>query len=138
MEFDIRAGKRVLYKDNNSGWMVGIINNGKANVNEQGIWVPVIPRCFFGMDVEDIPSIPNIEINNIFLDAVPVDDWIKGYKNYFMTKEEYIAFIESDNFEKVLENAYVSDGEYMYYPVSRYTKNWIEKQPFEYIVRSDT
>ena len=52
-----------------------------------------------------------------------------------MNKEQYIQWIESEEFERNLEHAYVSDGEYVYYPVSKYNKTWIEKQPFEFIVR---
>ena len=52
-----------------------------------------------------------------------------------MTKEDYINFIKSEEFERAQENAYFTDGEYIYYPVSKFSKSWIEKQPFNYIVR---
>ena len=77
------------------------------------------------------------EINQIFFDAFKLEDWIKDYPKYFMTKEDYIKFIESEDFDKRLENACVSDGEYGYYPVSKFSRAWIEKQPFDYIIRSD-
>ena len=54
-----------------------------------------------------------------------------------MTKEDYIIFTESEDFERARENAYFTDGEYVYYPVSKFSKSCIEKQPFEYVVRSD-
>jgi len=133
MTLDIYAGKHVLYKNGNSGWLVGTLQETKsAEVNEQGVWLPVIPK---GADAEK--EIHWAEINNIFLEACPLDDWVKDYPQYYMTKEEYLNFIESEDFERARENAYFTDGEYIYYPVSKFSKNWIEKQPFEYIVRSD-
>ena len=54
-----------------------------------------------------------------------------------MTKEEYIEFLESDEFERTIEQAWVSDGEYYYYPVSKYSASWILKQPFDYVVRGE-
>ena len=133
MALDIYAGKRVLYKNGNSGWLVGTLQETKvAEVNEQGVWLPVVPK---DMDAEE--EIHWAEINNIFLEAFPLNDWIKDYPQYYMTKEDYIIFTESEDFERARENAYFTDGEYVYYPVSKFSKSWIEKQPFEYIVRSD-
>ena len=113
MEINIRAGQRVLYKDGNSSWLVGIVDCGKAEVNEQGVWLPIIPLGFAHMDHEDIPYIHWAEINTLFLEAKPVENWMNKF-----TKEEYIHFIQEDDFERALENAWVSDGEYYYYPVS--------------------
>ena len=95
MALDIYAGKHVLYKYGNSGWLVGT------------------------------------------LQAFPLDDWVKDYPQYYMTKEDYITLTESEDFERARENAYFTDGEYVYYPVSKFSKSWIEKQPFKYIVRSE-
>ena len=129
MALDIYAGKRVLYKNGNSGWLVGTLQETKvAEVNEQGVWLPVIPK-----DTEN--EIHWAEINNIFLEAFPLEDWVKDYPQYYMTKEDYINFIKSEEFERAQENAYFTDGEYIYYPVSKFSKSWIEKQPFDYIVR---
>ena len=136
MKIDIRAGKRVLYKDGGSGWLVGIIDHKDAEINEQGIWLPIIPKQFINMDAEDVPYIQYAEINNVFLEAEKVDDYIKDYSDIFMTKEEYIKIVEEDEtFVKAIEQAYVSDGEYYYYPITKFTRTWIEKQPFEYVVR---
>jgi len=132
MDFNIRAGMRVLYKQGNSNWMIGTIHNGNAEINKQGLWIPIVP---IGTTWED--EIHYSEINQIFWDAFKLDDWIKDYPKYFMSKEDYIKFIESDEFDKRLENACVSDGEYGYYPVSKYSRQWLEKQPFDYIIRSD-
>jgi len=131
MEINIRAGQRVLYKDGNSGWLIGIVDCGKAEVNEHGVWLPIIPLRFASMAHEDIPYVQWAEINNLFLEAQPVEDWMNKF-----TKEEYIKFIQEDDFERALENAWVSDGEYYYYPVSTYTEKWLNKQPFSYIIRS--
>ena len=46
-----------------------------------------------------------------------------------------VTSANSDDFERALEEAWVSDGEYYYYPVSTYTEKWIDKQPFTYIMR---
>lgn len=129
MEKNIHAGMRVLYKENNQ-WHVGETAVGIAHVALNGLFIPIIP-----IPQKDDEQV-NKEINEIFFDAFPIDEYIKDYKEYFMTKEEYIDFINGDDFDRQLENAYVSDGEYGYYPISRYTKNWIEKQPFDYVVRS--
>ena len=137
MESKIRAGLRVLYKDGNSGWQVGIVDHQQADVNEKGVWIPIIPIEFATMDVADIPYRHYAEINNIFTEGKVVEDYMKDLPEVFMTKEAYITIIEQDDetFVKALENAFVSDGEYYYYPVSKFTRTWIEKQPFDYIVR---
>lgn len=128
MSVDIHAGKRVLYKNGNNVWHVGEIGEGTAEISEFGLFIPIIPH-------EELSTIQIIEINNLFLDATEIDPWTKQYKEYFMDKESYIQLIESEDFNKALENAYVSDGEYFYYPVSKYNKTWLEKQPFNYVVR---
>jgi len=131
MDFNIRAGMRVLYKQGNSNWLVGNLMEGNAEINNVGLFLPIAP---IGINPDE--EYHWAEINNIFLEAQPVEDWMKQYHN-LMTKEEYIAFIESDNFERAIEQAWVSDGEYYYYPVSKYSATWILKQPFDYIVRGE-
>lgn len=131
MELNIRAGQRILYKDGNSGWMVGIIDCGNAEVNEQGLWIPIIPKNFMMLEREDVPYIQYAEVNNMFLEAQPVEDWMNK-----LTREEYIKFIQSEDFERALEQAWVSDGEYYYYPISKYNATWLNKQPFDYVIRS--
>lgn len=131
MALDIYAGKHVLYKNGNSGWLVGTLQKTKvAEVNEQGVWLPILSKS-----VEN--EIHWAEINNIFLEAFPLDDWVKDYPQYYMTKEEYVTLTESEDFDRARETAYFTDGEYVYYPVSKFSKSWIEKQPFKYVVRSD-
>ena len=119
---NIHAGMHVLYKENGQ-WKPGTLQEGNALIDDKGLFLPIEGREIYS------------DFNDIFFDSFEIDENIKDYKEYFMTKEEYIAFMEGDDFDRQLESAWVSDGEYGYYPVSKYTKNWIEKQPFEYIVR---
>lgn len=134
MELDIRAGKRVLYKHSNSGWLVGVVNHQQADVNEKGVWIPIIPNEFLSLDPEDVPYVHYAEINNIFTEAVEIEDWMRPA---LMKKEEYVKLTEDENFDRLHEKAWVSDGEYIYYPITKFNKAWIEKQPFDYVVRSE-
>lgn len=133
----IRAGNRVLYKDGNSSWRVGIVHRGNAEVNEQGIWLPIVPIEFSEIEPDEIPFIQYSEINQLFTDSVKLDEWMKDYPEYYMTKEQYVQFVKSEEFDKRLEDAYFTDGDYIYYPVSKFSESWIMKQPFEHIVRFD-
>ena len=139
MDFNIHAGMRVLYKKNGNNWLVGEIAEGTAIVNNDGIYIPVWTKQAIEKKTPtytwDEKEYLRIHINDIFFDAFPIDDWVRDYPEYFTTKENYIKLVQSEDFDHRLENAYVSDGEYGYYPVSKYNKNWLEKQPFDYIVR---
>jgi len=133
MEMKIHAGMRVLYKHGSgNNWLVGTTVFGNAEINNIGLYIPIVPE---GKTAEE--EIQYAEVNQIFWDAFPIDDWVRDYPKYFMTKEEYIKFIESEDFDRRIENAYVSDGKYGYYPISKYNKTWIEKQPFNYVVRGE-
>ena len=140
MELDIYAGKRVLYKKNGSNWHIGELGAGHACINKDGLYLPIFDKDEFDRlhskewDWEE-PEKVLTNINDIFLDAQPVEEYWKQYKDIFITKEEYVNFIEQEDFVRAAERAYVSDGEYYYYPISKFTRNWLEKQPFEYIVR---
>lgn len=131
MELNIHGGQRVAYKYQNS-WTTGELRTGQAALTDKGLYLYIIPKEFIGKD--QVPYCHDAEINDIFLDAFPVEEWMKDCKDMFFTKQEYINHIEEEDFVRALENAYVSDGEYCYYPVGKYTRNWIEKQPFDYIV----
>ena len=133
MELNIYAGKRILYKHDGQ-WLVGLLSRRKPNITAKGLYLFIVPKEFMELEDKDTPFVHDAEINDIFFEAQPVEDWMRQYHN-LMTKEEYIAFIESEDFERNLEQAWVSDGEFYYYPISKYTKNWLEKQPFEYVVR---
>ena len=125
MENKIHAGMRVLYKENGNNWLIGNVESGRAEVNNNGIFIPIEPK--------NGDFIVYIEINNIFTDAVEVEDWMRSL---LITKEEYIKIMEDEDFHRSTEVAWFSDGEYYYYPVSKYSENWIMKQPFEYILRN--
>ena len=129
MENKIHAGMRVLYKNGNSGWLIGTIPIGSAEINNFGIFIPVVPK---GMTKDE--EVHYAEINNIFTDAVEVEDWMKSL---LITKEDYIKLINNEDFHKSTEVAWFSDGEYYYYPVSKFSENWIMKQPFDYVLRND-
>ena len=138
---DIRAGMRVLYKKSSGNWLIGEIKDGNAIINRSGILLPIYTEASMRTlksqkyILDDELQIIYVPISNVFFDAFSIEDNIKGYSDYFMTKEDYMNFVESDEFEKRGEIAYVSDGEYGYYPVSKFTRAWLEKQPFKYIVR---
>lgn len=136
MELDIHEGKRVLYKDEGR-WEVGIlIDAHNTYLNDKGLFVSVIPPEYLRYNDWASHVHHNVEINDLFLDARPIEDWMTQY-GYLMPKEKYIEFIQSEDFDKNIEHAYVSDGEYYYYNVNKYSEQWLNKQPFDYIVREE-
>lgn len=130
---NIHAGQRVLYKHNGQ-WKVGELDALPATVNEKGVFFFIIPREFIGNSKSEIPYVEDVEINNLYLDAKPVEDWMAEY-HQLITMDEYIEFIASEDFNKNAEDAYVSDGEYYYYSINKFTESWLRKQPFAYVVR---
>lgn len=131
MKIDIRAGKRVLYKHQNK-WCIGELIEGEARLTNKGLYLFILPEEFFGRE----PSYcHDAEINDIYFDAVELSELEKRNTEMFMTKEKYIEFVESEDFIAGIEHAWVSDGEYYYYPVNKFNKIWLEKQPFKYIIR---
>lgn len=135
MELNICAGKRVLYKNGNSGWLVGNIMEGNAEITPLGLFIPIIPRAFLEQDQPE--EIHWCKVQDLFLDATPINEYLKIYPDYYMEKDRYIEIVEQEDFDKQRENAFFSDGDYIYYPVSKYNRAWIEKQPFDYVVRGD-
>ena len=129
---NIHAGQRVLYKHNGQ-WNVGKLSNQMPpELTEKGLFVFVIPKDY--MDAEKVPYLHDVEINNLYLDAKPVEDWMAEY-HQLITMDEYVEFVNSEDFDKNAEDAYVSDGEYYYYSISKFNEQWLRKQPFAYIVR---
>ena len=129
---NIHAGQRVLYKHNGQ-WNVGKLSNQMPpELTEKGLFVFVIPKDY--MDAEKVPYLHDAEINNLYLDAKPVEDWMAEY-HQLITMDEYVEFVNSEDFDKNAEDAYVSDGEYYYYSISKFNEQWLRKQPFAYIVR---
>lgn len=132
MEIKIHAGQRVLYKHEGQ-WNVGkLTNQMPPELTEKGLFVFVIPKDY--MDAEKVPYLHDAEINNLYLDAKPVEDWMAEY-HQLITMDEYVEFVNSEDFDKNAEDAYVSDGEYYYYSISKFNEQWLRKQPFAYIVR---
>ena len=128
MELDIHAGKRVLYKHHNQ-WKVGTLEkNELTRIDEKGLYLRIV-------DKDNPECVYESEINQIFFDGFELEEWAKTWDQALMSKEKYIEFINSDIFDRATENAYVSDGEYGYYPISKYTETWIRKQPFDYVLR---
>lgn len=129
---NIHAGQRVLYKHNGQ-WNVGkLTNQMPPELTEKGLFVFVIPKDY--MDAEEVPYLHDAEINNLYLDAKPVEDWMAEY-HQLITMDEYVEFVNSEDFDKNAEDAYVSDGEYYYYSINKFTESWLRKQPFAYVVR---
>lgn len=125
MKLDIRAGKPVLFREKNQ-WHVGELIAADATVNEKGLFLQVNDLAL---------QSHTAEINDIFLDAVKIDEYFKNDPETFMTLEEYINFIESDDFIRSAERAFVSDGEYYYYSINKFARGWLEKQGFPYVFR---
>lgn len=130
---NIHAGQRVLYKHNGQ-WRVGELDSIPPVINEKGLFVYVIPHEFIGKPKDEIAYVEDAEINNLYLDAKPVEDWMAEY-HQLITMDEYIEFITSEDFDKNAEDVYVSDGEYYYYSINKFTESWLRKQPFAYVVR---
>lgn len=129
---NIHAGQRVLYKHNGQ-WNVGkLTNQMPPELTEKGLFVFVIPKDY--MDAEEVPYLHDAEINNLYLDAKPVEDWMAEY-NQLISMNDYIDIVNDEDFDKNAENAYVSDGEYYYYSINKFTEQWLKKQPFAYVVR---
>ena len=129
---NIHAGQRVLYKHNGQ-WNVGkLTNQMPPELTEKGLFVFVIPKDY--IDAEEIPYLHDAEINNLYLDAKPVEDWMAEY-NQLISMNDYIDIVNDEDFDKNAENAYVSDGEYYYYSINKFTEQWLKKQPFDYVVR---
>lgn len=137
MDNKIRAGMRVLYKYNNSNWLVGETAIGTGILNQNGLFIPIsskeeIEKAYAeGYTWDQLDPIL-ININDIFFDAIKLDDWMK---DNLVRKEDYVKIIQEEDFEKNLENAWFSDGEYYYYPVSKFSESWIMRQPLDYVIR---
>ena len=126
METKIHAGRRVLYK-HNSGWKPGELLANSARLTSEGLYFSI-------MNQEGIME-QDVLYDNLYLDGVQLQDWEQDPSNGVLFEvEEFLQKMEEEELTKNDGTAYVSDGEYRYYPVSTFTKNWIKKQPFRYIV----
>lgn len=125
MNTNLHAGQRVLYKKN-GGWRVGTLPPGNMNLTTEGLLANVY-------DLQDKHFEKNVNVNGLYLNGFELEDWAKS-PEYCMPKEKFIEYMHSDEFIQGNFVAYVSDGEYAYYPVNKFHETWINKQPFEYIV----
>jgi len=128
MEINLHAGQRVLYKKNGA-WRAGTLPPGAMNLTTEGLFANIL-------DVQDKHFEKNINVNGLYLNGFELDDWAKS-PEYCMPKQKFIEYMHSDDFIQQPHTAFVSDGEYAYYPVNKFHENWINKQPFEYIVVGD-
>lgn len=135
MKLNIHSGKRVLYKHNKQ-WCVGkLAATPYPTLNEKGLFLFIIPQEYMELPEEEVPYVHDAEINDIFLDGIQLTEYDKSNSDMFMTKEQYEELIEDEDFIAAVETAYVSDGEYYYYPISKFNRVWLEKQPFDYVMR---
>ena len=106
MAINIHAGKRVLYKNGNSGWLIGDIMEGNAEVNSTGVFIPIIPH---GTNADE--EYHWAEINNLFLDAEELNQNLKMYPEYYMSKEDYLNSIihEAEHIKQAMLKAYDVD-----------------------------
>lgn len=115
----IYMGMRVLFK-NGHGWEVGELQS--AALTDE--------LTFSIIDVEG-KEVKWITADNIFFNARYLEGW---EKDYLYTKESFILGIKAEQFTQNMRSAWMSDGEYVYYSVARWNENWINKQPFKYVL----
>jgi len=126
MDINLRAGQRVLYKKNGS-WKVGILPPGNLSLTTEGVFANVL-------DKNDQHVEKNVNVNSLYINSFELDEWMKD-PDYCMPKQEFIDLLKSETV--IIDKAYVSDGEYAYYPVNTFRDTWINKQPFDYIFISE-
>jgi hypothetical protein len=121
MEFNVYAGQHVLYKKGH-GWTPGTLIS--AELTNKGL--------LFSVETEEGQIEDSITENNLFLNSRNLT-WEIDDPDTLISKDKFIEGIEDEIFNAKDIEAYVSDGKYAYYPVV-FRANWIEKQPFNYIV----
>ena len=126
MDINLRAGQRVLYKKN-GGWKVGILPPGNLNLTTEGLFANVF-------DVNDQHVEKGVNVNSLYLNGFELEDWMKD-PDYCLTKQKFIELLNSESV--YIEKAFVSDGEYAYYPINTFRDSWINKQPFDYVIVAD-
>ena len=125
---NIYANQRVLYKGPNHAWRVGHLVMNGALLQSDGLF-------FMVQDEETNGTELHVALNDLFLDARELQDWVRDRDNHFLyTKEEFISMLQDEDFDIRSGTAYMSDGEYEYYKVAHFNENWINRQPFKYIV----
>ena len=123
---NIYANQRVLYKHNRA-WRTGHLVMNGAILQSDGLF-------FMVQDEETNGTEMHVPLNELFLEARELQDWMRDPSNGFLyTKEKFIEMMNDEDFDPRNGTAYVSDGEYEYYKVAHFNKAWIDRQPFEYI-----
>ena len=121
MDIKFKAGLRVLYKKNGN-WKAGVLQPGNVELTSQGLFVNVF-------DVKDQHLEKGVNANTLYFNCTELEDWMKD-PSFLLSKEDFLARVEE---EGSIGNSFVSDGDYMYYPVSKCHEAWINKQPFDYV-----
>lgn len=117
----IYRGMRVLFKEGH-GWEVGELNAAELGEFE---------LTFSVVDIDGNEH-KNIQADKIFFNSRYLELWEQ--QNCLYTKEEFILCIKAEQLSAATHNAWMSDGEYVYYSVGRWNENWINKQPLEYVL----
>lgn len=112
------CGMPILFK-NGYGWQSGKLFRADLNNN----------LTFSVLDNNE-HQIDNISCENIFFHAHRLEDW---EYDYLYDKEEFLERYQDEEFTPITHSAFVSDGVYVYYRVDKWNKNWLDKQPFEYV-----
>jgi hypothetical protein len=115
---DIYKGMRVLFKKNH-GWQIGELYSAKLDDN----------LTFSVIDING-DEITDITGDNIFFNTRVLDEW---EQDYVYNKEDFLQRYEDGEFSPTTHTAWVSDGEYVYYRVDKWNKNWLSKQPLSYV-----
>lgn len=121
MDIKLKAGLRVLYKKNGN-WKAGVLQPGTVDLTSEGLYVNIF-------DVTDQHLEKRVNANTLYLNCTELEDWMKD--SCLLSKADFLAAMEEQTF--CAGDAFVSDGEYAYYPVSKYHEAWINKQPFDFI-----
>lgn len=126
MGFNAYAGQRVLYKTSEHGWRAG--NLVDAGLEENGLYFNI-------HDIKDDKYDVSTSIDNIFFETRQLEDWeLDPEYGTLISKEEFIEDIKENRVIAAEGTAYMSDGKYQYYAVPRLNENWLNKQPFDYVI----
>lgn len=119
METNIYKGQRVLFKAI-GGWQAGTLDS--TVLNADGLYFNII-----NLNNETV----QVRIENIFFNARILEDW---EEDYLYNVEDFFQKIADGDITSQTHSAWMSDGEYAYYSVAKWSRNWINKQPFKYIL----
>lgn len=119
------GGQRILFKENGK-WAAGNLKLDGAHLTEKGL--------FFDVETST-GTTATVGFEDLFLHARKLEDWeLDPDYGTLVSKEDFIEDIKEERVVAAEGTAYMSDGEYQYYSVPRLNENWLNKQPFDYIV----